>query len=52
MADTSASARLIGIVTTDGTNSYAKLTSLGDLTLDNIGNNLSAFSVITIPVGY
>lgn len=50
MADAGASARLIGIVTTDSASNYAKLTSFGDLTLDNIGNNLSAFSVITIPV--
>jgi hypothetical protein len=50
MADASTSARLIGIVTTDSANTYAKLTGFGDLTLDNIGNNLSAFSVITIPV--
>jgi hypothetical protein len=51
MADANASARLIGIVTTDAANNYTKLTGFGDLTLDNIGNNLSAFSVITIPVG-
>ena len=51
MADDKASARLIGIVTTEAANNYAKLTGFGDLTLDNIGNNLSAFSVITIPVG-
>ena len=42
------SGRMIGIVTSDPTQNYAKLTGFGDITPDNIGNSLQAFSVIAI----
>ena len=40
--------RMVGIVTSDPSQNYAKLTGFGDITLDNIGNSLQAFSVIAI----
>jgi hypothetical protein len=50
MADAGASARLVGIVTTNASNNYTTLTSFGDLTLDNIGNNLQSFNVLSVNV--
>ena len=46
-----ASGRMVGIATTDPAQNYATLTGFGNITLDAIGNNLSAFSVATVDLG-
>ena len=51
VSDITASARMVGIVTSDPAQNYASLTSFGNITLDDIGNNLRQFSVITVAVG-
>lgn len=46
-----ASARMLGIITTDSGANYAGLTGFGSVTLDAIGNNLAAFSMLTVNLG-
>jgi hypothetical protein len=44
-------ARMLGLQFSDSTKTASSVETFGSLTLDAIGNNLAAFTVVQVPVG-